>query len=213
LSTARQKVSNPVCSATMNEQTIYPSRRSKQTHDAILSATLELVNEKGYFGLSLEAVAARAGAGKQTIYRWWPSKAALVMEALSQAATREVALPDTGRVEQDLFLFLEAIFTRISSSGSGKAMGGLVAEAQADPIFAEAFRSGFVEARREGLRTLLRRGMERGEVNSDIDLELAVDTLFGPMWYRLLLLHAPLDGPFARDLVRQFMTGNALHRG
>lgn len=196
----------------MDQSTIYPSRRSKQTHDAILSATLDLVHEKGYFGLSLEAVAARAGAGKQTIYRWWPSKAALVMEALSQAASREIALPDTGNVEEDLFLFLEAIFTRISSSGSGKAMGGLVAEAQADPIFAEEFRSGFVEARREGLRTILRRGMERGEVSADIDLELAVDTLFGPMWYRLLLLHAPLDGPFARNLVSHFLAGNAPSR-
>lgn len=191
----------------MDIQTKYPARRSKRTHEAILSATLDLVKEKGYFGLSLEAVAARAGAGKQTIYRWWPSKAALVMEALSQAATRQISIPDTGTVEEDLFLLLEAIFTRISSSGSGKAMAGLVAEAQANPIFAEEFRSGFVEARREGLRTILRKGIERGELSDQIDLELSADTLFGPMWYRLLLLHAPLDTQFARDLVRQFLSG------
>jgi len=197
----------------MDDETKYPSRRNRLTHEAILSATLDLIEEKGYFGLSLEAVAARAGAGKQTIYRWWPSKAALVMEALSQAATRQISLPDTGNVEEDLLLLLEAIFTRISSSGAGKAMAGLVAEAQADPTFAEAFRSGFIEARREGLRTILRRGVERGEVRGQIDLELSVDALFGPMWYRLLLLHAPLDGQFARDLVRQFLAGNAMRQG
>jgi len=191
----------------MDKNSAYPRRRSKRAHDAILAATLDLINENGYFGLSLEAVAARAGVGKQTIYRWWSSKADLVLEAFVRTVSEHVPMPDTGAVEEDLFRLLELIFTRMALSGSGKALAGLIAEAQADPALAAAFRSGFLEGRREGVRGMLRRGMARGEVSPEIDLEVAVDALFGPMWYRLLMQHAPLDEAFARHLVRQLMAG------
>lgn len=193
----------------MEENTTYPRRRSKRSHDAIVAATLELVAENGYFGLTLEAVAARAGVGKQTIYRWWGSKASLVMEALSQAVAEQIPMPDTGAVEEDMFRLLDTIFTRIAVSGSGKALAGLIAEAQADPALADAFTSGFIESRREGVRRILRRGIERGEVSTEIDVDVAIDTLFGPMWYRLLMQSAPLDRNFARTLVRQLMQGIA----
>lgn len=193
----------------MDEITTYPPRRSKKSHDAIVAATLELVAENGYFGLTVEAVAARAGVGKQTIYRWWGSKASLVMEALSQAVAEQIPMPDTGAVEEDMFQLLDAIFTRIAASGSGKALAGLIAEAQADPALAEAFVSGFIESRREGVRRILRKGIERGEVSTEIDVGIAIDTLFGPMWYRLLMQSAPLDRNFARTLVSQLMQGIA----
>ncbi|UFS71470.1 TetR/AcrR family transcriptional regulator [Geomonas sp. RF6] len=197
----------------MEEDSKYPRRRSKEAHQAILAATLDLVQENGYFGLSLEAVAARAGVGKQTIYRWWSSKAMVVLEAYALAVAEQIPMPDTGAVEEDLFRLLDSIFTRIATSGSGKALAGLIAEAQADPNFAEAFRSGFIESRREGVRGILRKGIERGELNAEIDLEVAVDALFGPMWYRLLMQHAPLDASFARQLVRQLIAGIATGQG
>ena len=184
-------------------------RRSKRAHEAILAATTSLLEAKGYNGLSIEAVAAQAGVGKQTIYRWWPSKAALVMEAYSAMVASEITIPDSGRLEEDLYRLFEQIFSRLSSSGFGKAIAGLLTEAQTDPVLAAEFLDGFVDWRRKVVRQLLQKGLERGEVAPEANLEIAVDSLFGSMWYRLLIGHAPLDQQFAKDLVRQLLVGIA----
>lgn len=184
-------------------------RRSKRAHEAILAATTSLLLAKGYNGLSIEAVAAQAGVGKQTIYRWWPSKAALVMEAYSAMVASEITIPDSGRLEEDLYRLFEQIFSRLSSSGFGKAIAGLLTEAQTDPALAAEFLDGFVDWRRKVVRQLLQKGLERGEVAPEANLEITVDSLFGAMWYRLLIGHAPLDRQFARDLVRQLLRGIA----
>lgn len=182
-------------------------RRSKRAHEAILAATTSLLEAKGYNGLSIEAVAAQAGVGKQTIYRWWPSKAALVMEAYSAMVAQEIVIPDSGRLEEDLYLLFEQIFSRLSSSGFGKAIAGLLTEAQTDSVLAAEFLDGFVGWRRKVVRQLLEKGLSRGEVAPEADLEIAVDSLFGSMWYRLLVGHAPLDQKFAKALVKQMLTG------
>lgn len=191
----------------MNSKPQQTRRRSKRAHEAILAATTSLLEAKGYNGLSIEAVAAQAGVGKQTIYRWWPSKAALVMEAYSAMVAQEIVIPDSGRLEEDLYLFFEQIFSRLSSSGFGKAIAGLLTEAQTDPVLAAEFLDGFVDWRRKVVRQLLEKGLSRGEVAPETDLEIAVDSLFGSMWYRLLIGHAPLDQQFAKALVKQLLTG------
>lgn len=191
----------------MDTNTQPTRRRSKRAHEAILAATTSLLQEKGYNGLSIEAVASLAGVGKQTIYRWWSSKAALVMEAYSAMVASEIVVPDTGRLEDDLFHLFEQIFSRLASSGFGKAIAGLLTEAQTDPVLAAEFLDGFVDWRRKVVRQLLEKGLVRGEVAPEADLEIAVDSLFGAMWYRLLIGHAPLDQQFARDLVRQLLSG------
>ncbi|MBU0944098.1 MAG: TetR/AcrR family transcriptional regulator [Proteobacteria bacterium] len=184
-------------------------RRSKQAHEAIIAATLELIEEKGYLGLSIEGIAARAGVGKQTIYRWWPSKAALTIEAYSQKVTSTLQSPDTGSLQLDLEELLGTIFTRIRIAPTSKVMTGLIAEAQTAPDVGEQFYTGFIKKRRELLFALIQKGINRGEVPPDTDMEIAADTLFGPMWYRLLLGHAPLDQKFAKKLVEQLMVGLA----
>ncbi len=187
-------------------------RRSKQAHEAIIAATLELIEEKGYLRLSIEGIATRAGVGKQTIYRWWPSKAALIIEAYSQKVTSNFQSPDNGSLQLDLEELLITIFARIRIPPSSKVMTGLIAEAQTAPEVAEQFYTGFIKKRREMVFGLIQKGIDRGEVHRDTDMDIAADTLFGPMWYRLLLGHGPLDQKFAKKLVQQVLAGLSTRR-
>ncbi len=182
-----------------------PSRRRKRPHQAILAATVELLETQGYQALTIEGIAQKAGVGKQTIYRWWSSKAAIVMEAYTQKASQRIPLPDTGSVCLDLQELLERLFTTLTTSSAGKVVASLIAEAQLDSEFAQAFREGFVATRRQALRELLERGRDRGQLRADCDVELVIDTLYGAAWFRLLNQHAPLDSKFAKDLVDQLM--------
>ncbi len=172
-----------------------------------MQATAELLEEKGYGGVCIEAIAARAGVGKQTIYRWWSSKAAVIMEAYATRPAKNVATPDTGSVEADLHQMLAQLCFVLTQTTSGSVIKGLIAEAQNNCEVSEAFRAYFVACRRAAIRTILERGIERGELRSNLDVELAIDTLFGPIWYRLLLQHTPLDDNFAAALVAHLLAG------
>lgn len=171
--------------------------RSESTRRAIEAAALDELRERGYAGLTIEGIAARAGAGKQTIYRWWRSKADVVLDAMAGFADAIVPIPDKGSLPDDLLAFLVASFRQ---HGTRPALAGLMAQAVFDPEFAEAFRERFISVRRTALRGILQRAAARGEIAEDIDLELLVDVAFGVLWYRLLLDHAPLDDATARDL-------------
>lgn len=176
-------------------------KRSEASRDAILQAALTLLDEGGFAALSIEAIAARAGVGKQTIYRWWSSKAAVVLEALSARAQEDIPLRDTGSFEQDLRRFFSDTFAALRS-GQGRVVRGLMAEAQLDPEFGRMFREQVIEARRATLRALLERGVKARALPARVDRELLMDLLYGPMWYRLLVEHAPLDDAFAAKLAR-----------
>ncbi|MDT3395566.1 TetR-like C-terminal domain-containing protein [Streptomyces sp. B1866] len=141
--------------------------------------------------------AARAGAGKQTIYRWWPSKADVVLDAMLDMATEKVAVPDEGSLDADLSAFLSATFRQ---RGQRPVLVGLMAQAVLDPAFGTAFRDRFLLSRRAALRGILDRAATRGEVAPDADLDLLVDVVYGVLWYRLLLDHAPLDEALAQRL-------------
>ena len=184
-------------------------RRSEQSHRAILESALAILSEQGYGALTIEGVAARAGVGKQTIYRWWPSKAAVVLEALTADTQERLPVPDTGSVKGDLEVLLSDSFRELAQR-SGPIVRGLMAEAQFDPEFGRAFREEFIARRREVLLEVLRRGQRRGEISDVADLELIVDLIYGPMWYRLLNQHAPLNEDFAQRLLNQIFAG--LHR-
>ena len=184
-------------------------RRSEQSHRAILESALFILVEQGYRALTIEGVAKRAGVSKQTIYRWWSSKAAIVLEALTIDAQERLPVPNTGTVRGDLKVLLSGAFRELAQR-TGPIVRGLMAEAQLDPEFAQAFREDFIARRRQVLLEVLRRGQERDEISVIVDLELIVDLLYGPMWYRLLNQHAPLDGDFARHLIEQIFAG--LHR-
>jgi AcrR family transcriptional regulator len=185
-------------------------RRNKKTHAAILAAAESLLNDRGYMNVTIEAIAAKAGAGKQTIYRWWPSKAAVYMELYSVLATRDIRLPDTGSIEQDLCELLDQLFKLFNQTAAGPALAGLVAEAQSNRELGRFLFDELVTSRRILYRQLLERGIKRGEVRRQVDIEMAIDILCGPVWYRLLLGHAPLHRRFAKDFVRELLNGFAV---
>src|SRR5882762_8469464 len=156
--------------------------RSAATRSAILEAVAALLDEGGYPALSIEAVAQRAKVGKQSIYRWWPTKADLVLEHLVEYA-QSLRLPDKGTLAKDLRELLTWSFRNLSG-GLGTTMGALMAEAQVDRRFGKAFYEQLIAGRRQALRTLLERGRARRELPRDFDLDTAVDMIFGAMWYR-----------------------------
>lgn len=171
-------------------------KRSEAARGAILDAALTLLQERGYAALTTDAIAERAGTGKQTIYRWWPSKADVVLEALMLQG-QSIRAPATGDLEQDLAAFLRATFRLVRGpAGTGAALKALMAQAQLDPAFQARFQA-FIATRRDALRAVL-----AVQPWPAAGLEAAVDMLFGAMWYRLLVEHAPLDAPFARELAR-----------
>lgn len=182
-------------------------RRNQRSHQAILKAAAELLEEKGYGDICIEAIANRAGVGKQTIYRWWPSKAAVIMEAFSAKATQNIPTPDTGSVKQDLYQILQQLFAVLTTTTTGEAVTGLIAEAQMDATFASAFREQFIKCRRAATRIILERGITRSELRPNLNLELVIDAIYGPIWYRLLLKHARLDDAFAEELVNFLIVG------
>lgn len=186
-----------------------PRRRDAAVHRAILAATVELLEASGFQQLTIEAIAARAGVGKQTIYRWWPSKAAVVLEAYIAAGFERVPTPDTGTLTEDLEAILVPVFRQNANFARGTALAnkGMMAEAQLNPGFHQAY----VALHRSWwgpLREVLARGVARGELRSDVDLDALIDLMLGASWYRVLLEHAPLDDDFARLIIQTVVTGN-----
>jgi AcrR family transcriptional regulator len=171
--------------------------RSAAAHQAILDAALAELEQRGYAALTVEGIASRAGVGKQTIYRWWPSKADVVLDALLDLASTRIVVPDEGSLSDDLIAFLRATFRQ---RGQRPVLIGLMAEAILDPAFATQFRDRFLFSRRGALRSILRRAAERGEVATELDLELLIDVVYGVLWYRLLLDHAPISEAAGQQL-------------
>jgi AcrR family transcriptional regulator len=184
-------------------------RRSERSHHAIVAATQQLLLERGYADLTIEGIAARAGVGKQTIYRWWPSRAALVLEAYL-AGEEAVRPPAESRtVREDVRALLEWLIAVLAEPTGGPVVAGLISDLQHDADLAEGFRRDVVPARREAMLAALERGRVRGEIHEDADLELAVDALHGAVFYRLLLSGEPLDDAFAERLAGQVLAGLA----
>jgi AcrR family transcriptional regulator len=174
-------------------------QRSDATRTAILEAALARLRESGYGALTVEGIAAAAGCGKQTIYRWWPSKAEVVLEALSELARDEVEVARTHDARSDLQRFLRRTMRALRGpNGAAPVLRGLMAEAQLDEEFRTALRSRFIDGRRRALIELLR------SLPDPPDEELApvlADAIYGSIWYRLLVGHAPLSDAFADQLV------------
>lgn len=179
--------------------------RSEEASRAILAATIDSLAEDGFEGLTMEGVAGRAGVGKTTIYRRWSSKEALVRAAV-EAFVSGIAIPNSGSVREDL-LALEREAVGVYRGKPGRVMPGLVSAMARHPELAASVREDFLRSRRAALRTVLRRGIERGEIREDADLELALDFLGGPLFYRLLVTGGPLDAALAEGVVDVMLHG------
>lgn len=175
--------------------------RSEKNRQAICAATLWIVREEGFSKLSMERIASTANVGKQTLYRWWKTPADIVFEALL-ATTQEadLFLPTSGRPE-DLVAWLTALFTLLNDH-TGDIVRGLMAEAQFDARFNQAFWEGFIEPRRQMLASLLHQGVRNNQLPPTCDQDVVVDMIFGALWYHLLT-RRPLDRAFAVQLVAQ----------
>jgi AcrR family transcriptional regulator len=169
---------------------------------------IELLLEHGLAGASMDEVAERAGVSKATIYRWWPTKESLALEALYHSwADVEPQQPDTGSIRSDLLALLLPWVRRLRARPYGRVIAALVTEAQTDPAFETQYRANFIEPRREQGRAAFARAAARGEIPSDTDVEVALDLLYGPLYHRLLHRHAPLSDRFVAQVVDIVLRG------
>jgi len=180
--------------------------RSERARRAILQAANELLEGEGFAAVTVEAIADRAGVSKATVYRWWPNKAAVVMDGFLSTVSSEVPFPHTGHAREDIRLHMRRL-TEAFGGKIGRTVAALIAEGQADAELAEALRSRWLSVRRAEAREILELGIERGELREDFDPEVAVDVLYGPIYYRLLVAHAPLDDEFADALADHIFAG------
>src|ERR1700687_2268344 len=181
--------------------------RSEESRQSILRSTLKLLKQQGGFpDLSIEAIAADANVGKTTVYRWWPTKAALVADAFSASADEALRFPNTGSVHSDMSLQMRRLI-RIFRSRRGKVVAALLAGGQSDPELIEAFRDRFLWPRRKQAYQTLQRGIDRGELPVDSDLNLILDSLYGPIYMRFLIRHAKLDESFADEICGLVLKG------
>jgi len=180
--------------------------RSEQSRQSILDSTLKLLKQDGFPELSIEAIAADANVGKTTVYRWWPTKAALVADAFSASADEELRFPNTGSVQTDMSLQMRRLI-RIFRSKRGKVVAALLAGGQSDPELIEAFRERFLWPRRRQAYQTLQRGIDRGELPEGSDLDLILDSLYGPIYMRFLIRHDKLDEGFAAEICGLVLKG------
>jgi AcrR family transcriptional regulator len=183
--------------------------RSEKARSAILEAAAELLLEQGLGAVSMDTVAARAGVSKATIYRWWPTKQTLALDALYHEWAGVPGARDTGSLRGDLLTLLRPWARLTGRRPYGRAIAALLTEAQTDPAFAREYRAGFVHPRREEGRAILRRAIERGEIAANTKIEVALDLLYGPIYHRLLHGHAPLNDRFVRDVIDLALRGLA----
>lgn len=180
--------------------------RSEELHQAILKAALDLVLEMGFRRVSVEAIAAKTGVGKTTIYRRWPNKAAVVMEAflaqLRPAAYFPKAESALDRVRLQMHVTAKAFRGR-----DGALVRALLAEAQFDPDLAKAFRENWTLPRRKLVNGILQEAMGQGALRSDLDVEAAIDSLYAPIYYRLLMGTGAISDAFVEGLFQQMMAG------
>jgi AcrR family transcriptional regulator len=164
--------------------------RSESARKAILNSTLKFLEkkEKGFADLTIEYVAAEAGVGKATVYRWWPNKAALVADAFASSVTHKLGFPDTGSVSSDMCQQMCQLI-KILNSRRGHILSVILAAGQSDATLLDAFRERFVKPRRAEAYATLRRGIGRGELPANLDLDLVLDALYGPIYMRFMIQH------------------------
>jgi AcrR family transcriptional regulator len=180
--------------------------RSEQAHSAILRSTLKLLGQNGFSELTIESVAARAGVGKATVYRWWPNKAALIADAFASSTTRKLHFPDTGSVRTDMSQQMRQLI-KIFSSRRGRIVSAILGGGQSDRDLIAAFRERFLWPRRREAYATLRRGILRGELRKDADMDLLLDALYGPIYMRFLIRHDKLTPEFVDSLCELVLAG------
>jgi AcrR family transcriptional regulator len=174
--------------------------RSEVSEEAILAATIQLLSEKPLRDISMEEIARKAGVGKATIYKWWPNKAHVALDAFLKKTNRMVPMPDTGSFRRDI---LEQVRSSMLfyKSPAGHILGQFVAESQNDKEFASLLRERFIKPRRATAAIIFDRAVERGEIDRNLNRELVLDLIYGTAIYRMIVGHAPLEDKLADEMV------------
>ncbi|MGW4908882.1 TetR/AcrR family transcriptional regulator [Streptomyces sp. NPDC004270] len=179
--------------------------RSEEARLAVLEAADDLLVEKGFAGVTMEGIAARAGVSKQTVYRWWSTKADVLMDAFLQDADEDLTPSDSGDFAADLRDWLRRLAGFLGESDSGAVLRALLAQAQHDPAFAGEFRSRCLDPQRRRDRALLERAVAAGRLPAGLDLETETDQLVGPLYYRVLVSAGPVGEEFTDALADAFL--------
>ena len=179
-----------------------PSATVAESRRRVLDAAADLVDRVSYRSVTIDAVARASGVSKSTIYRHWPSRQVLVLEAYARRTSRSTVVPDTGDAVRDLRQYVVALASCLGPKDhAASTVTGLIEDALADEEFAVLFRNTLLRERRHLFLAILARGQQRGQIRSDLDLETAVDALYGAIHHRLLVSGRPTDLAFADALI------------
>lgn len=175
----------------------------------VLDAAFDLVGASSPGSVSVDSIAAAADVAKQTIYRWWPSRTAVVLDALVHATLKATPFRESDDVRADFERHLRSVVT-LFNSPTGQIIRELVAESQSDPEIAAEFRQRFWGPRRELSQARLERGIEMGQIRADIDAEVVLDAIYGALWTRLMIGHLPMRPADASRIVDAVWPGIAV---
>ena len=181
--------------------------RSEHARRAILDAAGELMLEGGLRATTMEAIAARAGVSKATVYKWWPSRGAVALEGFLDRVQRATVMPEGLDAVAALTFQLDQLVRLFRDTDAGSIMRAIVSQAESDPELARAVRERWLAPRRALAMDVVRTGIARGELRADLDPDAVMDQLYAPLYYRLIFGHAPLDPDLARTLVTQLVGG------
>jgi AcrR family transcriptional regulator len=181
-------------------------QRSEESEEAILSAIADLLQAKPLRDISIEEIARKAGVGKATIYKWWPSKAHMAFDAFSRKLKEMVPIRDTGSAERDFKQQLRSLFAFFKTP-AGLVLRHFLAEGQVDGEFASLFRDSFIKPRREAIGVIFDRAVERGQIRCGLDREVVLDLIYGPGFYRMLIRHEPLGRKKIDEMVSALFQG------
>lgn len=183
--------------------------RDEDAEQRVLAAAFELVGSRPPGEVGINDIAAAANVAKQTIYRWWPSRTAVILDALVVGTMKATPFPETDDIRADFDAHLRTVI-RLFNSPTGHIVREMLAEAQTYPAIAEEFRQRFWQPRRDLSRARLRRGVELGQVRDDLDDEIVLDAIYGPLWTRLTIGHLPLRASDATGITAAIWPGIAL---
>lgn len=174
--------------------------RNLEAQNSILSTSYDLLLENGFQAVTVDKIAECAQVSKATIYKWWPNKAAVIMDGFLYAASERLPVPDTGSAYDDILIHATNL-TKFLTSREGTIIKQLLGEGQFDSGLADAYRDRYFRPRRLEAGSLLEKGVERGELKKNIDIDICIDLIYGPIFYRLLVTGEPLDESYVQQLI------------